>query len=176
MGEERKEKGETVDIMEGLTDEQQKLLRDAINKAGWKVFADVLSRLKWALGIASVLFTAFGLVSIEGLKSEIAESAAKRIGESDAVRREVAEKAEKQLAPVNDVLKHAKDLDDQVQAQTAKLAAGIDGDLTRIQGMLQQLTADVAKLQKQQAQTSAPASPAAATLPADKPGNARPPG
>lgn len=93
---------------DSLTDDQRKLLSQAIELIKQEVFADVTKRLRNYLLVAATLITAFGVVSVSGLKTAIKDASVASFREDADLRQAIKEETQTKLTEADTILSDLK--------------------------------------------------------------------
>jgi hypothetical protein len=134
---------EQVDPTVGMTEAERAALKTVMGRLEIQLLQRVLSQLKLVAGIVGTVLTVFGLVSIQGMKSTIAEVAANQLASDSRVRDDLITQATQRLARVNSVITRAEQLDERIQQMQDAGVAALDSDLKQMMTMLEQVRADV---------------------------------
>ncbi len=112
MSGEEKDESEIDDVLQSLTEDQRKLLFQAIEHVKHHVFNDVVRQFRNYLLVAASLVTLFGVISVKNLRSSISDAVAGHLardpGLKEMIRQDASVKAGNLITDLESVVEDAK--------------------------------------------------------------------
>lgn len=131
------------DVIETLTDEEQKVLAKAMKKVEAEVFQRVVKRLSaWAAVVLTLLLVG-GLVNLNACYSNVESSTAQKLASDPELRDKVISRAQENLTVLQEKLKKLNEQTLEMEKENARAANTFVSDLQQIRFMLERVNSEL---------------------------------
>jgi hypothetical protein len=119
-------------LLSSLTEEQKKLLYQALELVKQEVFSDVVKRLRNYFIIVVTVISLFGVVSVVGLKTAIKDATVGALREDAELRQSIKEDATVKVTKADEMLKEIKSVLEKAKAENEATAKSMLLDIEKL--------------------------------------------